>query len=135
MNSINNKRGSLRVGIKKLTSIVKKAGEYVVPPGDDSIKKREIKILDISTGGLCIESKHDLKSGIGFHLEIPKIGNLDAATIPCDVTRSLFKEDPLIFKNLGTDRDKSYYEIGLKFKVPNTEYVKQLYKLAVSHKI
>ena len=135
MNSINNKRGSLRVGIKKLTSIVKKAGEYVVMPGDDSIKKREIKILDISTGGLCIESKHDLKSGIGFHLEIPKIGNLDATTLQSESTRSIFREDPLCHLNMGTDKDKSYYEIGLKFKNPNTKYLKQLYELALKKKI
>ena len=135
MTKINDKRSYVRVGIKKLPSIVKNGGDYELVQGDDKAATATINIVDISMGGLCIESKENLKSGTLLELEIPKIKNLDAATVSCDVTRSLFKEDPLIFKNLGTDRDKSYYEIGLKFKVPNTEYVKQLYKLAVSHKI
>ena len=133
---IQDNRGSLRVSIKKLTSIVKgDGGDYEVVQGDDKAKTASINIVDISMGGLCIESKHGLRSGLSLDLEIPKIKNLDATIIACEVTRSAFREDPLFYKNLGTDQDKSYYEIGLKFKVPNTEYVKQLYKLAVSHKI
>ena len=136
MTKIKNNRNSIRVGIKQITSIVKSsAGDYELVKGDDKAKAAMIKILNISMGGLCIESKSSIRSGVSLDLEIPKVGNLDAATVSCDVTRSLFKEDPLIFKNLGTGRDKSCYEIGLKFKVPNTAYVKQLYKLAVSHKI
>ena len=135
MNSINNKRSSLRVGIKKLTSIVKKAGEYVVVPGDDRAKSREIKIIDISTGGVCIQSQQELKSGVIIDLEIPKIRNLDATILQSEITRSFFREDPLVHLNIGTEKDKSYYEIGLKFKTPNTKYLKQLYELALAKKI
>ena len=37
--------------------------------------------------------------------------------------------------NMGTAQDKSYYEIGLKFKAPNTSYLKQLRALALAKKI
>ena len=86
-------------------------------------------------GGLCIESKQALKPGVSLELEIPKVKNLDTATIKCEVKRSIFREDPLYYKNLGTDRDISFYEIGLKFKTPNTPYLKQFYKLAVTNQL
>ena len=133
MTKIKNNRNSIRVGIKQITSIVKSSGgDYELVKGDDKAKAAMIKILNISMGGLCIESKHGLRSGLSLDLEIPKIKNLDARIIECEVKRAIFREDPLYYKNLGTDRDKSYYEIGLKFKIPNTEYVKQLYNSAVS---
>ena len=133
---IQDNRGSIRVGIKKLTSIVKgDGGDYEVIQGDDKAKTASINIVDISMGGLCIESKHNIKPGVTLDLKIPKVENLDATTIECDVTRSLFREDPQFYKNLGTDRDKSYYEIGLKFKIPNTEYLKELYKFAVANQV
>ena len=136
MTKIKNNRNFIRVGIKKLTSIVKSGGgDYELVKGDDKAKAAMINIVDISMGGLCIESKSNIRSGVSLDLEIPKVKNLDATTIACDVTRSSFKEDPLFYKNLGTDQDKSYYEVGLKFKVPNTEYLKQLYKLAVADQI
>ena len=131
---IQDSRNSIRVGIKKLTSIVKgDGGDYEVIQGDDKAKPASINIVDISMGGLCIESKRNIKPGVTLDLKIPKVENLDATTIACDVTRSLFREDPLFYKNLGTDQDKSYYEIGLKFKIPNTEYLKELYKFAVAN--
>ena len=37
--------------------------------------------------------------------------------------------------NMGTAQDKSYYEIGLKLKAPNTSYLKQLRALALAKKI
>ena len=135
MKANNENRSSLRIGIKQLTSIIKKGSEYVVVKGDDKINNRPIKIIDISTGGLCIESKQNLKSGVGFHLEIPKIGNLEATPLETEATRSVFREDPQVHLNLGTEKDKSYYEVGLKFKKPNTKYLKQLYELALTKKI
>ena len=130
---IKDNRNSIRVGIKKITSIVKsRSGDYEVVQGDDKAKAANINIVDISMGGLCIESKQDLRPGVSLELEIPKVKNLNATTIVCEVKRSIFREDPLYYKNLGTDQDKSYYEIGLKFKIPNTEYVKRLYNIAVS---
>ena len=135
MSSIKEKRSSLRVRIKRLTSIILNAGKYVVVPGDDKPTITKIEIVDISPGGLCIESKYHLKSGVAFDLEILKIKNLDDTTLRCETTRSIFREDPLYHTNLGTDKDKSYYEIGLKFKSPNTKYINQLVELALAKKI
>lgn len=134
---IDNKRSSIRVGIKKLTSIVKgDNGDYELVQGDDKAKTATINIVDVSMGGLCIESKSNIKSGVSLDLKIPKVENLDSTTVACNVARSVFREDPMFYKHVGpAGQDKSYYAIGLKFKTPNTEYLKQLYKLAVSHKI
>ena len=129
------KKLSLRVGVKKLTTIVKNDKGYETVPGDNKPTTIEIKIVDVSTGGLCIESKYNLKSGVAFDLEILKIKNLDAATLRCETTRSIFREDPLYHTNLGTDKANSYYETGLKFKSPNTEYINQLVELALAKKI
>ena len=127
--SINkDQRVSIRVGIKQLTSIVKAAGgDYEVVRGDDKIIFTKVKILDMSAGGLCIEAKHQIKEGVSFDLEIPKIKNLDTHTIRCECTRSIFREDPLY--------NKSYHEVGLKFEQPNNKYLKQLYELAIAKKI
>ena len=130
MTKIANNRNSIRVGIKQLPSIVKTRGDFELVQGSNKAKPAKINIVDISMGGLCIESKQDLRSGVSLELEIPKVKHLNATTITCEVKRSIFREDPLYYKNLGTDRDKSYYEIGMKFKVPNTDYLKQLLKLA-----
>ena len=136
MTKIKNNRNSIRVGIKQITSIVKSSsGDYELVKGDDKAKAAIIKILNISMGGLCIESKSNIRSGVLLDLEIPKVKNLDATTIACDVKRSLFREDPMFYKNVGTDRDKSYYEVGLKFKTPNTEYLKKLYKFAAANQV
>ena len=129
MTKIKDNRGSMRVGMKKLTSIVRSGGDFELIQGTDKAMVTKINITDISYGGLCIESKQRLRVGVALELEIPKIKHLDTTTITCEVTRSVFREDPLYYKKLGTDRDKSYYETGLKFKPPNTEYVKNLYEL------
>ena len=94
-----------------------------------------IRIVDISSGGLCIESKKTLKSGVNFELEMPEIMHLESNVLACQVTRSIFREDPRYYLNMGTAKDKSYYEIGLKFKIPNTNYLKQLLDLALAKKI
>ena len=135
MTKIKDHRKFIRVGIKQLTSIVHNNGDFELVEGAKNFKSAKINITDISYGGLCIESKESLQGGVSFDLEIPKIKNLEGAIIECEVTRSIFREDPLYHVNLGTDRDKSTYEIGLKFKAPNTEYLKQLYTLAVSNQI
>ena len=123
-----NKRTFIRVGIKQLTSIVRASGgDYEVVEGDEKTVFTKVKILDISTGGLCIESKNQIKEGVSFDLEIPKIKNLDTHTIRCKCTRSIFREDPLY--------NKSFHEVGLKFQNPNNKYLKQLYELAIAKKI
>jgi len=123
-----NKRAFIRVGIKQLTSIVRTSGgDYEVVEGDEKTVFTKVKILDISTGGLCIESKNQIKEGVSFDLEIPKIKNLDTYAIRCECTRSIFREDPLY--------NKSFHEVGLKFENPNNKYLKQLYELAIAKKI
>ena len=128
-------RASLRVGIKRLTSIIKKGGGYELIQGDKETKTITIRIVDISSGGLCIESKKTLKSGVNFELEIPEIMHLESNVLTCEVTRSIFREDPRCYLNMGTAKDKSYYEIGLKFKTPNTNYLKEFLELALAEKI
>jgi len=135
MNRIKEQRTSLRVGIKKLTSIIRKGGDYELIQGDKETKTTIIRIVDISSGGLCIESKKTLKSGVNFELEIPEIMHLESNVLTCEVTRSIFREDPRCYLNMGTAKDKSYYEVGLKFKTPNTNYLKQLLDLAQANKI
>ena len=135
MREIKDNRESIRVGIRQLTSIIKSRGDYELVQGSDKAKIAKINIVDISMGGLCIESKQILKQGISLELEMPKLKNLDATMVECEVTRSIFREDPLYYKNLGTDQDKSYYETGLKFKIPNTEYLKELYKIAIADQV
>ena len=135
MSRIKEQRASLRVGIKKLTSIIRKGGDYELIQGDKETKTVTIKIVDISPGGLCIESQKTLKSGVNFELEIPEIMHLESNVLTCEVTRSIFREDPRCYLNMGTAKDKSYYEIGLKFKTPNTNYLKQLLDLAQAKKI
>ena len=79
--------------------------------------------------------KKTLKLGVKFELEMPKIMHLESNLLTCEVTRSIFREDPRYYMNIGTAQDKSYYEIGLKFKAPNTSYLKQLRALALAKKI
>ena len=135
MGKIKENRKAIRVGIKQLTSIIKSGGEYELIEGSDQAKPVTIHIKDISTGGLCIESKQEIKAGVSLDLQIKKRKNLSASLISCEVMRSIFREDPMIHTNIGTDRDTSYFEIGLKFKDANTEYLKQLHNLAVTNQI
>jgi hypothetical protein len=130
-----NQRTSLRVGIKQLTSILKKGHGHELVKGDNKMEVATIRIVDLSTGGLCIESKKTLKLGMNFELKIPTIMHLESNLLACEVTRSIFREDPRYYINMGTAQDKSYYEIGLKFKNPNTNYLKQLLDLALDKKI
>ena len=135
MSRIKEQRTSLRVGIKRLASIIKKGGGYELIQGDKETKTTIIRIVDISSGGLCIESKKTLKSGVKFELEMPEIMHLESNVLTCEVTRSIFREDPRCYLNMGPAKDKSYYEIGLKFKTPNTNYLKQLLDFAQAKKI
>ena len=133
------KKLSVRVGVKKLTTIVKNDKGYETVPGDNKPTTIGIKIVDISTGGLCIESKHYLKEGMMLELEIPKIATLDGMILTCKVTRSIFIQDSLYHVSIGTDNDKSYYHIGLRSKNPNDiyydKYMKQLLELVLAKTI
>ena len=77
-------------------------------------------IHDISLGGVCITLDQELKVEALIDLEIPKIGELDATVINCEVARSVFK---LI-------ETKHLYEVGLQFKNRNVEYLKKFIELA-----
>jgi hypothetical protein len=115
---MNERRKFIRVDIKKLTSIVKNhTGVYELIPKDAKSIPTLINVKDISSGGLRIESKYEILEGVMLELSIPKVKNLDATVIFCEVIRSEFK-----------DGEYSYYT-ALRFKTPNTEYVKQLIDL------
>ena len=86
--SINkNQRASLRVGIKQLTSIIKKGHAHELVKGNNKMEVATIRIVDLSTGGLCIESKKTLELGVKFELEMPKIIHLESNLLTCEVTR------------------------------------------------
>ena len=77
--SINkDQRASHRVGIKQLTSIIKKGHAHELVKGDNKMEVATIRIVDLSTGGLCIESKKTLELGVKFELEMPKLCTLKA---------------------------------------------------------
>ena len=116
-------RKNFRVEIRQLASVVLKRGSYTVINESNETIDATITIKDISSGGLCIKSKVPLEEGASVDLNLPKIGELDTQTIPCEVKRAIYKDDMLIASN-------GYYELGLKFKSPNTEYVKQFIEFA-----
>ena len=128
------KKLSLRVRVKKLTTIVKNDKGYETVSGDKKPTTIGIKIVDVSTGGLCIASKYRLNEGVILELEMPKIAALDAMILTCEVTRSIYIEDPQYYINMGTEKDKSYYKTGLKTKNQH-KYLKQLLELALANTI
>ena len=86
--SINkDQRASHRVGIKQLTSIIKKDHAHELVKGDNKMEVATIRIVDPSTGGLCIESKKTLKLSVKFELEMPEIIHLESNLLTCEVTR------------------------------------------------
>ena len=117
MNDVNKeKREFLRTKVKQLTSIVKHEGVYKLIEEGRISTPTLINVKDISTGGLRIISEYELLKGLFIDLTIPGIETLDSAIVKCEVIRSFF------------DDDKSY-DIGLRFKPPNTDYLKQLVEL------
>ena len=118
MNDINKeKREFIRTKVRRLTSIVKHEGIYKLIEEDEISTPTLTNIKDISTGGLRIISKYELMKGAFVDLTIPDIETLDSAVVKCEITRSLF------------DGDNYTYDIGLRFKPPNTGYLKQLVEL------
>ena len=116
-------RKDFRVGIRQLASVVLKRGSYTVIKESDKTIPATITIKDISGGGLCIKSKVQFEVGASVDLNLPSLGKLDTQTMTCEVKRSIYKDDMVVANN-------GYYELGLKFKVPNTEYVKRFIELA-----
>ena len=117
MNDVNKeKREFLRTKVKRLTSIVKHEGVYKLIEEDKISIPIRTNVKDISTGGLRIISKYELLKGSFTYLTIPGIETLDSAIMKCEVMRSLFD-------------GANYYDIGLRFIPPNTDYLKQLVEL------
>ena len=115
MNDINKeKREFIRTKVRRLTSIVKHEGAYELIEEDEISTPTLINVKDISTGGLRIFSEYELMKGTFINLTTPNIETLDSAIVKCEVTRSLFDDDNLT------------YGIGLRFRPPNTYYLKQL---------
>ena len=117
MNDINKeKREFIRTKMRRLTSIVKHEGAYELIEEDEISTPTLINVKDISTGGLRIFSEYELMKGTFINLTTPNIETLDSAIVKCEVIRSLFD-------------GANYYDIGLRFRPPNTGYLKQLVEL------
>ena len=119
-----------RVDIRQLSSIVlNEEGKYEsIEEGAEGTNYSGV-IRDISWGGVRATLNQELKVGAFIELEIPKAGELDATVIKCEVTRSICKndsDDPFISKEGHAER---YYEVGLRFKNHNLDYVKRYIKL------
>ena len=109
------KRKFLRIGVKQLTSIIKSTGgDYELIKESSESTSTLINVKDISVGGLRIESKLEIKKGLFLELAIPKIKNLKAAVVKCEVTRSQFRDG------------EYHHEVGLRFRPANTDYLQQL---------
>ena len=118
MNDVNKeKREFIRTKVRRLTSIVKHEGAYKLIEEDEIYTPIPINIKDISTGGLRIISEVELVKGSFIDLTIPGIETLDSAVVKCEVIRSL------------KDVDDYTYDCGLRFRPPNTDYLKQLVEL------
>ena len=112
MNDINKeKRAFVRIRVKQLTSIVKHEGVYKLIEEGEISTPALINVKDISTGGLRIISEYELLKGLFIDLKIPDTETLDSLILKCEAIRSLFD---------GTN----YYDIGLRFRPPNTDYLK-----------
>ena len=112
------KREFIRVGVKRLTSIIKNhGGGFELIEESSESTPTLINVKDISVGGLRIESDLKIKKGLFLELAIPKIKTLHASVVKCEVTRSQFQD--------GTH----YHDIGLRFRPANTKYLQQLLEL------
>ena len=112
-------RVSIRVKVRQLVDLVQIRGQYKVIEEEANASIRNITIIDISCGGICIEIEKTLITGSKLDLTIPPIGNLPKSTIECKVTRSIIS---------SRYSSNNRYEVGLKYNTPNTEYLKSLYE-------
>ena len=114
MNDINKeKREFIRTKVRRLTSIVKHEGAYKLIEEDERYTSTPKNVKDISTGGLRIISEYELLKGSFIDLTIPDIETLDSAKVKCEVISSL-------------SDGANHHDIGLRFRPPNTGYLKQL---------
>jgi hypothetical protein len=113
------KRLSIRVKVRQLFDLVQISGKYQVIEEEANASIKNIIIIDISCGGMCIEIDKELIQGSKLELTILPIGNLPKSTIECEVTRSIISSS---FSRYDS------FEVGLKYTPPNTEYLKNLYE-------
>ena len=112
-------RVSIRVKVRILADIVNVGGEYQHIKKEANASFKNITIVDISSGGMCLEITKELIEGSKLNLTIPTIENLPKSTIECTVTRSV-----IISHFTGPIK----YLIGLKYNSPNTRYLNNLYE-------
>ena len=109
------KRRFVRTELRLLASMVKTPmGDYKLLLEQQKKNLTLIDIKDISTGGLCIESKYELIKGTSLELTIPKLKTIDSTVLKCEVTRVQYVDG------------SGEYMVGLRFIPPNTDYLKQL---------
>jgi hypothetical protein len=113
------KRLSIRVKVRQLLDLVQISGKYEVIEEEANASIKNIIIIDISCGGMCVEIDKELIQGSKLELTILPIGNLPKSTIECEVTRSIISSS---FSRYDS------FEVGLKYTPPNTEYLKNLYE-------
>ena len=117
MNAVNKeKREFIRTKVRRLTRIVKHEGAYKLIEEDEIYTPTPINVKDISSGGLRIISEYELLKGSFIDLTIPDIETLDSAKVKCEVISSL-------------SDGANHHDIGLRFRPPNTGYLKQLVEL------
>ena len=117
MNDVNKeKREFIRTKVRRLTSIVKHEGAYELIEEDEISTPTLINVKDISDGGLRIISEYELLKGSFINLTIQDIETLDSLIVKCEAIRSL-------------SDGANYHDIGLRFRPPNTGYLKQLVEL------
>ena len=112
------KRVSIRVKVRILADIVNVGGDYQYIKKEANASFKNITIVDISSGGMCLEIEKELIQGSKLNLIIPIIEKLPKRTIECTVTRSV-----IISHFTGLIK----YLVGLKYNTPNTEYLNNLY--------
>ena len=112
-------RAHFRVSIDRLTSVIKNNdGNYEVVEKSAKPLDTYINIKDVSAGGLRMESsKEKFKKGTSCEIVLPKVKDLDGNKLKCEVTRARFIEST------------SFYDVGLKFTPPNTDYLKQFVEI------
>ena len=81
------KRKFLRTKVKRLSSIVKHEGVYMLIEEDKISIPIPTNVKDISTGGLRIVSKYELMTGAFIDLTIPDTETLYSTIVKCEVMR------------------------------------------------
>ena len=118
-------REFFRVSVGRLNSVIRnESGAFEVV--EKSIKPLDtsIELKDVSTGGLRIESaKEQFKKGTSCEIVLPKVKDLDGKKLKCEITRAQFLEA------------HSFYDVGLKFIPPNTDYLKKFMEIINNHYI